>query len=86
VPESRQTAGESFAIGTVREVCPADNVAVFYSHTLGASQLARREAEVPGRPDIRVPVYQAFYERVIVQIHGRRHGVYLKDRATASPR
>ncbi len=46
--------------GVVRDVFKADTVAILYSHTPGASQLARRQKEALEKWGIRVPVYEPF--------------------------
>lgn len=46
--------------GAVLEVFKADNVAILYSHTPGASQLARRQKETLERSGIRVSVFEPF--------------------------
>ncbi|HET7873954.1 MAG TPA: ABC transporter substrate-binding protein [Methylomirabilota bacterium] len=46
--------------GVVLDVFRADNVAILYSHTPGASQLARRQKEVLERAGVRVSVYEPF--------------------------
>lgn len=46
--------------GVVLDVFKADNVAILYSHTPGASQLARRQKEVLEKSGIRVSVFEPF--------------------------
>jgi branched-chain amino acid transport system substrate-binding protein len=46
--------------GIVLDVFKADNVAILYSHTPGASQLARRQKEVLEKAGVRVSVYEPF--------------------------
>lgn len=46
--------------GVVLDVFKADNVAILYSHTPGASQLARRQKETLERSGIRVSVFEPF--------------------------
>ena len=46
--------------GAVRDIFKADTVAILYSHTPGASQLARRQKETLEKSGIRVPVYEPF--------------------------
>lgn len=46
--------------GLVRDVFRAARVAILYSHTPGASQLARRQKEVLERSAIQVPVFESF--------------------------
>ena len=46
--------------GIVQDIFKADTVAILYSHTPGASQLARRQKETLERAGIRVTVYEPF--------------------------
>ncbi len=46
--------------GVVLDVFKADNVAIFYSHTPGASQLARNQKTVLEKSGIRVSVFEPF--------------------------
>lgn len=46
--------------GIVQEVFQARNVAILYSHTPGASQLARKQKEIFEKAGIRVSVYEPF--------------------------
>ncbi|HET8578966.1 MAG TPA: ABC transporter substrate-binding protein [Methylomirabilota bacterium] len=46
--------------GVVLDVFKADNVAILYSHTPGASQLARRQREVLEKAGVRVSVFEPF--------------------------
>ena len=46
--------------GITLEAFRADNVAILYSHTPGASQLARRQKETFERAGVRVSVYEPF--------------------------
>ncbi len=46
--------------GMVQDLLKAHNVAILYSHTPGASQLARRQKETLERAGIRVSVYEPF--------------------------
>ena len=46
--------------GVVLDVFKADNVAIFYSHTPGASQLARSQKAVLEKAGIRVSVFEPF--------------------------
>jgi branched-chain amino acid transport system substrate-binding protein len=46
--------------GAVLDVFKADNVAILYSHTPGASQLARRQKETLEKSGIRVSVFEPF--------------------------
>lgn len=46
--------------GIVREVFQAKNVAILYSSTPGASQLARRQREILERAGIKVSVFESF--------------------------
>ena len=46
--------------GMVRDLLGADNVAILYSHTPGASQLARRQKDTLERAGIRISVFEPF--------------------------
>ncbi len=46
--------------GMVRDLLKADNVAILYSHTPGASQLARRQKDTLERAGIRISVFEPF--------------------------
>ena len=46
--------------GAVLDLFKADNVAIPYSHTPGASQLARRQKEVLEKAGVRISVYEPF--------------------------
>jgi branched-chain amino acid transport system substrate-binding protein len=46
--------------GAVLDIFKADNVAILYSHTPGASQLARRQKETLEKSGIRVSVFEPF--------------------------
>jgi branched-chain amino acid transport system substrate-binding protein len=46
--------------GVVLDVFKADNVAILYSHTPGASQLARRQKETLEKSGVRVSVFEPF--------------------------
>lgn len=46
--------------GAVLDLFKADNVAILYSHTPGASQLARRQKEVLEKAGVRISVYEPF--------------------------
>src|SRR5207247_1529195 len=46
--------------GVVRDLLKADNVAILYSHTPGASQPARRQKDTLERAGIRISVFEPF--------------------------
>ena len=71
--------------GLVLEALKADNVAILYSHTPGASQLARRQKEVFERATVRVSVHEPFapglsdFTPFLVRIRDQRAQVLLSD-------
>lgn len=71
--------------GLVLDALNADNVAILYSHTPGASQLARRQKEVFERAAVRVSVHEPFapglsdFAPFLVRIRDQRAQVLLSD-------
>ncbi len=71
--------------GMVQGLLNADNVAILYSHTPGASQLARRQKEALERVGIRVSVYEPFapglsdFTALLARVRDRGAQVLLSD-------
>ena len=71
--------------GMTLDTLKADNVAILYSHTPGASQLARRQKETLEKAGVRVSVYEPFapglsdFTPFLVRIRERGAQVLLSD-------
>lgn len=71
--------------GIALDLLKVDNVAILYSHTPGASQLARRQKEVLERAGVRVSVYEPFapglsdFTPFLVRIRDQGAQVLLSD-------
>ena len=71
--------------GMTLDTLKADNVAILYSHTPGASQLARRQKEALEKAGVRVSVYEPFapglsdFTPFLVRIRERGAQVLLSD-------
>ena len=71
--------------GVVQEVFKAERVAILYSQTPGASQLARRQKDLFERAGIRVPVFEPFspglsdFTPLLARVRDQRADVLLSD-------